>query len=70
MDGFLIAVCALYCLEKMVGDCKSPSKTVYVETSGESKDASKGKRPYIPVITKLAPRENLPSKGIMKRKIT
>lgn len=47
---------------------KSPSMTSEVRTIGESKEANKGKHLYISAITGGAPRENLPSKGTMKRK--
>lgn len=46
---------------------ESPSKTVEVETSRESKEASKGKCLYIKVIIGKAPRANLPSNGTMKK---
>lgn len=48
---------------------KSLSETMMINTSGESKEIKKGKHPYIAAIIEGAPRENLPSKGNIKRKI-
>lgn len=49
---------------------KYPSKTVTDRSSGENKEASKDKHLYITIIIGGTPRENLPSKGTMKRNIT
>ena len=49
---------------------KSPSKTADARNSKGSKEASKAKHFYIVVVAEGAPRENLPSKRTMKRKIT
>lgn len=48
---------------------KSPSKIAKVWTSGEDKEANKGKPSYIATITRGAPREKLSSKGTMKKNI-
>lgn len=48
---------------------KPPYKTVEMETNGKDKEANKGKRRYIIIISWGVPRENFPSKGPMKRKI-
>lgn len=48
---------------------KFPSETADIGTNGESKEARKGKHSYINAIIRGAPRENLPSKWTMKKKI-
>lgn len=48
---------------------KFSSKTMMVDTNKESKEINKCKRTYIAAIIRGAPRENLPYKGNMKRKI-
>lgn len=46
-----------------------PQKLQKQRTSGEDKEASKGKRQYINIVSEGASREDLPSKGTMKRNI-